>query len=699
MKRSFSFIFLGVFFIVASSAFTASPSSDNIADVVKELDTLREEIRYHNKLYYVDNNPEISDAEYDALMQRLRDIEAAYPDLITPDSPTQRIGAPPSEQFEPVVHAMPMLSLAKAVDEDELRAFDRQLKELLHTPDDIEYVVEPKMDGLAIEVVYVDGVLTMGATRGDGVTGENVTANLKTIAALPLKLLAQDDAPFPARLDVRGEVYMNRADFAALNDERARNGEELFANPRNSAAGSLRQKDPAITARRRLHVLFYGSGNVDGLEVATHWGKLEFFKQAGLRINPLNRLCLGIDAVLAQYRELAALRDSLPYEIDGMVVKVNSLRWQAALGNTANTPRWAIAYKFPAKQATTTVKDIVVQIGRTGVLTPVAVLEPVDIGGVTISRATLHNQDTIDRKDIRIGDTVLVERAGDVIPEIIKVITSQRTGTEQPFVFPEQCPVCGGEIVRIEGEAAHRCINPDCPAKQAERVEHFVSAQGMNIHGIGPKLIDQFLQTGLIRDVGDIYFLQHAQLAALERMGDQSAHNIMRAIEQSKRPSLDRFLYALGIRYVGDQTAKILAHSFDNFEQIRSASIDDLTVVDGIGQETAQSIYAYFRDEQTTNMLQRLFDGGIEIVNPDSRAPLPHIVGKTFVLTGALSSHTRAEATRRIEEAGGQVASAVTQDTTYVVIGQNPGSKLATARKLGITILNEEDFLHLLYDE
>lgn len=698
--------FLGI--ISSISVPNVAQISTNKEQLLQEIETLREEIRYHNKLYYVDNNPEISDAEYDALMQRLRDLEAAHPELITPDSPTQRMGATPSGEFKAVTHTIPMLSLDNARDDEELREFDLRLKDLLNRDDEIEYVLEPKIDGLAVEVVYQNGVLTVGSTRGDGITGENVTQNLKTIHALPLKLLEQPGKEFPALLEARGEVYMTKDDFEILNAERAGTGEELFANPRNSAAGSLRQKDPAITAQRRLSIFFYGTGAIEDQHFDTHWDTLEYFKRVGLRTNSLNRLCRGIDEVLAQYHELKTIRDSLPYEIDGAVVKVNRVRLQEQLGSTANSPRWAIAYKFPAKQATTTLNDIVVQVGRTGALTPVAVLEPVDIGGVRVSRATLHNQDEIERKDIRIGDTVLVQRAGDVIPEIVKVITSQRVGTEEPFVFPEQCPVCGGDVVRLDGEAAHRCANPDCPAKYIEALEHFVSPQGMNIKGIGPKLIEQLVHEGLIRDAADFYFLTHEQLVPLERMGAQSAHNVIQAIEQSKRPTLDRFLYALGIRQVGNHTATLLATSFGSLNQIQIASEEELMTVYGIGPETAQSIYDYFRGEEADRLLRKFYDGGVEIVNPESatspqgetspqNATTPqHLSGQSFVLTGRLKSYTRAEVTRLIEQAGGRVMSAVSNITTYLVVGNNPGSKLTKAQELGVTIINEKDLKTLL---
>ncbi len=665
----------------------------------QKIETLREEIRYHNKLYYVENNPDISDAEYDLLMQRLKDLETAHPELITPDSPTQRVGAAPSEEFGTVLHRTPMLGLAKARNERELREFDLRLKDLLEWDGEIEYVFEPKIDGLAVEIVYEHGTFTTGSTRGDGVTGENITQNLKTIYAIPLKLLVQENETFPALLEARGEVYMGKDDFAILNEERAQNGEELFANPRNSAAGSVRQKDPAVTAKRRLNVFFYGSGAIEGKHFTTHWDKLEYFRQLGLRTNPLNRICLGIDAVLRQYGKLKQTRESLPYEIDGVVVKVNSIRWQEQLGEATNSPRWAIVYKFPAKQATTTVKRIVLQVGRTGALTPVAELEPVEIGGVVVSRATLHNQADLERKDIRIGDTVLVERAGDVIPQIIKVIVSRRTGTEQAFLFPDHCPVCGAELEQAEGESVVRCVNPVCPAKQSAKIEHFVSIGGMNIKGIGPKLVGQLLDNGLIQDAGDIYLLTHEQLLSLAGIGEKSAQKILQAVERSKRPTLEQLLCALGIRYVGEQTAHLLAEHFESPEGLQIASESDLMAIQGVGPEVARSVYDYFQDEHTARLLRKMFDNGVEIVHAETSATSQHLAGKRVVFTGTLASYTRAEAKQLIEQAGGRVVSGLSNNTDYLIIGRNPGSKLAKAQELGIEIIDEEGFRKLLAGE
>ncbi len=581
----------------------------------QEMETLRETIRYHNKLYYVDNNPVISDAEYDRLILRLKTLEEEHPEWITPDSPTQRVGASPSDAFKTVIHTVPMLSLAKAQNEEDLRDFDKHLKEMLGSYGDMEYVFEPKIDGLVIEVVYENGILTGGSTRGDGVVGEDVTPNIKTVRAIPLKLLARGNEGIPIRLEARGELYMGKGAFAVLNEKCGRDGKELFANPRNAAAGSLRQKDPAVTAQRGLNVFFYGSGAVEGLNFSTHWEKLDYFKRVGLRVNPLNRICHGMDEVITQFRKLDKMRESLPYEIDGVVVKVNSLRLQEVLGNSIEAPRWAIAYKFSPKQATTTVKNILIQVGRTGMLTPVAVLDPVEIGGVLVSRACLHNLGEIAAKDIRVGDTVLVERAGDAVPDIVKVIPARRTGGEVPFVFPRQCPVCGSEVVHQEKEAVYRCLNPFCPAKRIAGFEHFVSRQGMNISGVGPNLIEKLVKAGLLTDFSDFYVLTLEQIASLAGMGKKSARKIIRAIERSRHPTLERFLYALGIRHVGERAAHVLAAYFAGLEGLKTASEGDLLAIQDIGPETARSVYGYFRDPHTLVIVQRLFDNGVKIVD------------------------------------------------------------------------------------
>ena len=673
----------------------------NNEQLLQEIESLRHEIRYHNKQYYVDDNPEISDAEYDRLMRRLQKLEETHPELITPDSPTQRVGAEPLKEFGTVTHTIPMLSLANAMNEQELRDFDQRVKRTLGIEEDIEYVFEPKIDGLAVEVTYENGAFTIGSTRGDGITGEDITQNLKTVPSIPLRLVEEKDSnttprvTIPARIEVRGEVYMDKDDFVALNKERERNNEPLFANPRNSAAGSLRQLDPAITAKRPLKAFFYAVGLMEGIHFETHWDMLEFFRKIGLRTT-LSHKCVGIESVIKHYKELNDTKESLPYEIDGSVIKVNSFHLQEELGMISRSPRWAIAYKFPAKQETTQIEDIIVQVGRTGALTPVAVLKPVNLRGVQVSRATLHNQDEVDRKDVRIGDTVVVQRAGDVIPEVVKVIESKRTGSERKFVLPLQCPVCRGQVVRPEGEAVHRCTNPDCPAKQTGTLEHFVSKRAMNIDGVSTKLIESFIDNGLIRDAADFYVLTKDQLLPLERMAEKSAENVIQAIEQSKRPTLARFLYALGIRHVGEHTARILASYFGSLDRIKAASEEELTAIYEIGPEVAKSVFHYFQQEQTATLLQKFTNGGIEIVHPEGVTTQQHLTGKSFVLTGTLESYTRHQAKDLIEKAGGRVVSSVSKKTDYVVAGRDPGSKLTKAQKLGVTVLDEEALQELL---
>ncbi|MCP4400186.1 MAG: NAD-dependent DNA ligase LigA [bacterium] len=663
-------------------------------DILKEIDALRHEIRRHNKRYHVDDSPEVSDAEYDRLMRRLQELETLNPDLVTSDSPTRRVGAAPLKAFGTVMHTIPMLSLANAMNEQELRDFDRRIKRALGTDKEIEYVFEPKIDGLAVEAVYENGKFVLGSTRGDGVSGENVTQNLKTIHSIPLKLLA-DDAALPTKIEVRGEVYIDKSDFEQLNRERQTKGETLFANPRNSAAGSLRQLDPATTAKRPLNAFFYAVGVCEGVKFETHWQMLEYFRQIGLSTT-FSYKCRGIEEIIGHYNELKESKESLPYEIDGSVIKVNGLRLQQKLGTISRSPRWAIAYKFPATQETTRIRDIIVQVGRTGALTPVAELEPVKIRGVLVSRATLHNQDEIDRKDVRIGDTAVVQRAGDVIPEVVKVIDTKRSGREQPYLLPSECPVCRGEVVRPEGEVVLRCVNPDCAAKQIGNMEHFVSKRAMNIDGVSIKLLESFVNNGLVKDAADLYALTTEQLMPLERMAEKSAENVIQAIEQSKSPELGRFLYALGIRHVGEHTAKVLAAHFGSIDKIRAASEGELTEIHEVGPEVAKSVSHYFQQERTADLLQKFFDGGVEVVQVEQGLGQQQLAGKSFVLTGTLESYTRHEARGLLEKAGGRVVSSVSKKTDYVLAGRDPGSKLTKAQKLGLTILDEEEFQKLI---
>lgn len=652
---------------------------------------LRDLIHYHNHRYYVLDDPEISDAEYDRLMRELVEMEQKYPELITSDSPTQRIGGAPLEAFSPASHTVPMLSLDNALDEDEFLAFDNRTHRTLETSEEIEYICEPKLDGLAVELVYIDGRFSIGSTRGDGLVGEDVSQNLKTIKTIPLKL----QHLHPKRLEVRGEVILGIREFEKLNQVRAEKDEALFANPRNAAAGSLRQLDPKITASRPLNIFCYGLGQTEGLFFQTHWQLLELFKKMGLRINPFVRKVTRVADVLAYHREMLDQRERLPYEIDGIVVKVNRVDLQEKLGAKTKSPRWAIAYKFPARQETTQILDIQVQVGRTGALTPVAIMHPVRVGGVEVSRATLHNQDEINRKNIRIGDWIVVQRAGDVIPEVVKVITSRRTGAEKPFDLPVKCPVCQSQTVRPDGEAARRCINLACPAQVKERIVHFSSKRAMDIDGLGEKLVDQLVEKKLIRDVADLYFLDREKLANLERMAEKSAQNIIDAIEASRNRSLDRFIFALGIRFVGEHLARVLIKAFSSLERLMSASPEKLMTFYEIGPQVAESVYQFFTNTENQKIIARLRLGGVNMA-PMQAQKSHFLAGKTFVFTGVLSSFTREEAERLVEEYGGRASSSVSSKTDYVVAGETAGSKLQKAKELNIQILTENEFREMV---
>ncbi len=665
-----------------------------------EVDDLRAEIERHNALYYGQDAPEITDAEYDALFRRLHEIETAHPGLKTPDSPTQRVGTAPAERFKSVRHTIPMLSLANAMAEDEVREFEGRIRRILELKDDADvgYVAEPKLDGLAIELVYEDGRLVVGSTRGDGTTGEDVTVNLKTIKSVPHRLQpASAQAPkIPARLEVRGEIILTRAGFQTLNADRAERGESIFANPRNAAAGSLRQLDPAVTASRPLELFCHSAGAISGASFATHSEFLSTLELWGLQTNPLTQRCPDLATALAQYATLVATRDTLPYEIDGMVLKVDDLRLQEILGQVSRSPRWAIAYKFKAQQAETRVNDIVASVGRLGTLTPVAELEPVVVGGVTVRNASLHNMDEIERKDVRKGDTVVIERAGDVIPYVVRVVKDKRVGRPRKFKMPTRCPVegCGGHVVREEDEAAYRCINAACPAQLKSRIRHFAARGAMDIDGLGEKLVDQLVTGGVVHDFADLYRIDTATIAALERMAEKSATNLSKAIAASKTPDLDRFLYALGIRHVGEHLARVLAQHFRDVHAILAADEATLLEVQGIGPEVAASVRAFADDPKNRAVVEHLLQAGVEPQAP--AAPSGALAGKTFVLTGGLASLTRGDAESRILRAGGRVSGSVSKNTSYVVAGTDPGSKLAKAKKLDVPILDEAAFLALL---
>jgi DNA ligase (NAD+) len=656
--------------------------------IKKKVEKLREEIEYHNYRYYILDQPEISDAQYDRLLRELEKIEEEYPELLSPNSPTQRVGAPPLEEFEIVRHSIPMLSLANAFDETEAKDFDKRVKKFLGSSADVEYVAEPKLDGLAVELVYERGLLVVGSTRGDGVNGENITQNLRTVKTIPLRLI-QKEIPAPERLEVRGEVIMQLDRFKELNRKREETGEALFANPRNAAAGSVRQLDSKITVERPLEIYCYGLGEVRGWTFKTQWEVLQTFPKWGLRTNPQVRKCKDIDEVLDYYHEMNEKRETLHYEIDGTVIKVNRFHLQVRLGEIARSPRWALAFKFQPKQETTKILKIIPQVGRTGALTPVAVMEPVKVGGVEVSRATLHNQDEIDRLDVRIGDTVIIQRAGDVIPEVVQVVTSKRTGKEKEFEMPSKCPVCGAEV--IKEEVIHRCIGLDCPAQLKGRIKHFASKRAMDIEGLGVKLIDQLVDKGLVKDVADIYYIKKEELVALERMADKSAQNIIDAIEESKTKPLSKFLYALGIRHVGETTAEDLARRFPRLDDFSHLSEESLMEVEGIGPEVASSVYQFFRDKKNRESIERLKKAGVKVIEPRVKEK-GKLAGKTFLFTGALKSIGRDEARNFVESLGGITASSVSKKLDFVVVGEDPGSKFDKAKELGIKTLTEEEF-------
>jgi DNA ligase (NAD+) len=664
------------------------------SDDIAKLTALRNEIRRHDNLYYVKDKPEISDTEYDRLFRDLIDLERRYPDLVTPDSPTQRVGAPPLEELIKVPHERPMLSLDSIVDQSEVQAFDQRMKRELETSS-VEYSAEPKFDGLSVELLYDHGIFTRGATRGDGTIGEDVTINLRTIRSLPLQLQAQSG--LPDHLVVRGEVYMRLDDFQALNRRMTERGDDAFANPRNAASGSLRQLDSTITATRPLVVTCYEIMAVSTPVPPTHWNELETLAQWGLPVPVFRRLCASIDEVMTFHRETESMRDQLPFEIDGVVVKVNRRDWQDRLGMKSRSPRWAIAYKFAARKEITVVQDIVVSVGRTGTLTPVALLKPVEVGGVTISRATLHNADEVARKDVRIGDTVKVERAGDVIPAIAERLPIHGEQRNAPFDMPDHCPVCGSKVGR-EGAYFYCTGQLVCGAQLKGAIEHFASKHALNIEGLGKKTVAQLVDEGLVRSLADIYRLTKADLIKLEGFADRSATLLLESIASSKTVPLDRFLMGLGIRQVGQHIAKVLAREFGSFEEIMSADRERFQQIREIGPEISESLVAYWAEPRNRDVIAQLQESGIQIslgmAMRDRRESL--LTGKTFVFTGGLDHFTRDEAQQAVEAAGARVSSSVSKKTSYVVGGRDPGSKLDQARALGVTILTEQEFAAMI---
>jgi len=665
---------------------------EDIEKVKQEIENLRAIIRHHDYCYYVLNSPEISDEEYDALFKKLQELEAKYPELITPDSPTQRVAGQPQEGFATFLHYRPLLSLSNAFTPEEVRDFDKRVKRMLKL-ESLDYVVELKIDGLAVNLRYENGIFVRGATRGDGVVGEDVTLNLKTIHSIPLRLRGDR---IPRVIEVQGEAYMRKKDLERLNEERKKEGEPLFANTRNAAAGSLRQLDPRITAQRKLDIFNYGAFVIDSdYEPSTHWELLNYLKELGFKINPHIQLISDIEEAIRIHEKWEKERKNLDYDIDGLVIKVNSLSYHEMLGATSRSPRWAIAYKFESTYAITQVLDIEVNVGRTGILTPVAVLEPVNVGGAIVKRATLHNEDEIKRKDVRIGDWVMVARAGEVIPEIAGVLKERRMGEEKVFVMPRECPVCHSRAMREEGEVAWRCINASCPAQIKERIRHWASRDAMDIEGLGEKLIDQLVEGGWVKTIPDLYRLNKETLLQLERMGNKSADNLLRAIERSKRRELPRFIYALGIPHVGQFIARLLVEQFGSLDKLKEAKEEELLAIEGIGPTVAESVRQFFSNPQNRHMLEELKSLGVgpEELKKKEEGPL---AGKTFVFTGTLSNFSRDEARALVEERGGRAADTVSSRVDYVVVGENPGSKLAVAREKGIKILTEEEFYQLL---
>lgn len=664
------------------------------SDVLSRLTALRKAIHRHDYLYYVKDRPEISDSEYDRLFRELVELERANPNLVTPDSPTQRVGAPPLDELIKVSHEQLMLSLDSIVDSSDVMAFDQRMKRELGVPS-VEYSAEPKFDGLSVELVYNHGLFTRGATRGDGTMGEDVTVNLRTIRSLPLQL--QPHSGFPAHLVVRGEVYMRLDDFQALNRRITERDGEAFANPRNAASGSLRQLDSSVTAQRPLVVTCYEVMVSSDSQPPTHWDELETLSRWGLPVPTHRRLCPSIGEVMRFHHETEAVRDTLPYEIDGVVVKVNRREWQQRLGMKTRSPRWAIAYKFTPRKEITTIQDIVVSVGRTGTLTPVALLKPVEVGGVTISRATLHNADEVARKDIRIGDTVKVERAGDVIPAIVERVPVTGERRAEPFVMPRHCPVCESTVAR-EGAYFYCTGQTICPAQLKGAIEHFASKAAMNIEGLGHKTVAQLVDRGLVRSLADLYGLTKEQLMGLEGFAERSATLLIEAIERSKVVALDRFLMGLGIRQVGQHVAKVLAHEFHTLHAIMAADQERLQQVREVGPEISTSLYSFFQEDHNRRVIERLCTNGVTISSTvrgrGDRAK--SLAGKTFVFTGGLERLTRDAASQLVEELGGTVSSTVSRKTSYVVAGRDPGSKLDQAKQLGVSILSEEDFTALL---
>jgi len=654
-----------------------------------EIKKLREQINYHNHKYYVENNPVISDYEYDQLLKKLEKLESENPELITPDSPTQRVGEKPLDEFETVEHIVPMLSLANTYTFDELREFDERVKKIVS---DVEYIVEPKIDGAGVALIYEDGVFKRGATRGDGVKGDDITQNLKTIYSIPLKI----NTKFLKNFEVRGEVYMPIDGFKKYNKEQEKTNGIVFANPRNAAAGSLRQLDSRVVAKRPLDIFIHYLSFSDN-KFETHFEAMEKLREAGFKINPFIKKAKNIDEAIKQCEKLEEKRDSLNYEIDGAVIKVNSFEKQIKLGSTTKNPRWAISYKFAAKQSTTKLNDIDIQVGRTGAITPVAILEPVKVGGVTVSRATLHNFDELKRKDIRIGDHVLVERSGDVIPQVVKSIKEKRNGSEKQKKIPKNCPICKTDVVKPEGEVAVRCPNKNCPARLKWKLTYYASRDAMDIDHLGESTIDKLLDENLIDNIADLYNLKIEEVQKLEGFKEKSAQNLLDSIEKSKNQDLSRLIYGLGIRHVGKYASQLLASKYSSIKELSNASEEELKEIDGLGEKSAESIVTFFTTEENKKLIERLEEYGVK-TKKEKKTGKQTLEGKTFVFTGSLESLGRSEASKFVQKKGGIVKSSIAKDIDFLVVGEKPGSKYDKAKKLNLKIIDEKEFKKLIQE-
>ena len=670
---------------------------EDLTHVRERIESLRQALTHHSHRYYVLDAPEISDEEYDRLLAELKRLEQEHPELVTPDSPTQRVGATPADAFSVVHHPVPLLSLANAFAPGDLTAWWKRVAALIGSSD-FSAVCEPKIDGLAVALTYADGVLVTGATRGDGLNGEDITNNLRTVRSIPLSVPRHA----PPRFEVRGEVYLPREGFRKLNERRAKQGLPLFANPRNAAAGSVRQLDPAVTAERPLDIFVYGLGWAENASLPdTHWEMMQWLGSLGFKTNPRITRARSPEEAQAVHELWVEQRADWPFEADGMVVKVNSLRMQEELGSVGREPRWAIAYKFPAVQGTTKLRDVGISVGRTGSLNPYAILEPVRVGGVVISQAALHNEEDIHRKDIRIGDTVIIQRAGDVIPEIVGPVVSLRTGDERVFHMPAACPVCGHEVVKPEGEALHRCVNAACPAQALERIKHFTSRDAMDIEGIGEKLCEALFRAGLVRDAGDLYRLTKEDLLQLNRMAEKSAVNVLTSIEGSKTRPFGRVLFALGIFHVGQEYAELLARHFTSIDKLAGASVEELIALPAVGPTIAESVVAFFRQDSNREILRKLSEAGVALQRENGATAVEsqRLSGMTFVFTGKMTRFTRPEAEATVTRLGGRAAQDVSRKVTVVVVGDEPGSKAARARELGVQVMDEREFLHLLGED